>query len=596
MQVGDYELLTRIGEGGMGVVHLARRPGGQRVALKVLRPHVVGDAEARERLAREVKSLSRVQLPRIAEIVDADPWGPVPFVATRYVPGLNLHDHVAEEGPLEGADLIVFARGLAEAIQAVHHVGVLHRDVKPSNVLMEGRHPVLIDFGLARLADDERITRTGYLMGTPGYLAPEVLFGHEPTSASDVHAWAGTVTFAGLGRGPFGKGPSMAVLDRVRRGDHDLDGLGYEVLGLVVAALDPDPANRPTLTQLIARLGEDAIRDRSRPGRKSVPAPATMTMPLSAAPDFTATEVVGNGPNHVTSGVTSGEAPTRQQPPGQQPPHPQAASHPAAQPQASPSAGESFMAPARSPYQQPPPPQSGYPGQPGAGPHSPHHQGTPQQSGTPQQQGTPQQSAPQQSAPPRPSWAVRLRRTTLGLGLLAAVGSGVAAGPWLTLSLVTALVILLRSVSLSSTAATQRRNRRGTKWYDGLVDVLAAPWHFLVSLPLSLLLVAWGWMLAACVALVLLLLGVEDIVLLLVSGLVLGVSVWTGPGSSRVRTPVRNIGRPMAGDTMWWGIGVVVLCAITALMLYTAGSNGVEWTPTNTSPWGGNSWLAKLDR
>ena len=101
-RVGDYTLLARIGEGGMGVVHLARGPDGRAVALKVLRPHIVGDDEARERLAREVASLRRVPSPWVAEIIDADPWAEIPYVATRYVPGLSLHDHVGEEGPLSG--------------------------------------------------------------------------------------------------------------------------------------------------------------------------------------------------------------------------------------------------------------------------------------------------------------------------------------------------------------------------------------------------------------------------------------------------------------------------------------------------------------
>src|SRR5699024_6736945 len=151
----------------MGVVHLAHKEGGKRIALKVLRPDVVSDDESRRRLAREVNSLSRVRNPRIAEIVDADPWGPIPFVATRYVPGLSLHDHVRGGGPLTCEDLLHFACGLAQAIAAVHEVGVLHRDIKPSNVLMEGRNPVLIDFGLARVAEDTDITRTGWLLGTP---------------------------------------------------------------------------------------------------------------------------------------------------------------------------------------------------------------------------------------------------------------------------------------------------------------------------------------------------------------------------------------------------------------------------------------------
>ena len=250
IRVGGYRVLTRLGEGGMGVVHLARRGDNHRVALKVLRPHIVGDDEARARLAREVKSLSRIRSRWIAEIVDADPWGEIPFVATRYVPGLSLHEHVAEEGPITGDDLRWFAECLAEGLASVHEVGVLHRDVKPSNVLMEGRTPILIDFGLARVADDPKLTHTGWLLGTPGYLAPEILHGDDATAASDVHSWAATVAFAGTGQPPFGRGPSMAVMDRVRRGEHDLSGLPDDLRPVVDAALDPDPVRRPTLDQI----------------------------------------------------------------------------------------------------------------------------------------------------------------------------------------------------------------------------------------------------------------------------------------------------------------------------------------------------------
>ena len=258
--VGDYTLLSRIGEGGMGVVHLARKPGGQRVALKVLRPHIVGDDEARARLAREVSSLTRVRSKWVAEIVDADPWADIPFVATRYVPGLSLHDHVVEEGPIRGGDLTWFAAGLAEGIASVHAVGVLHRDVKPSNVLMEGRTPILIDFGLARVADDPKLTHTGWLLGTPGYLAPEILYGDDATAASDIHSWAATVAYAATGSAPFGRGPSMAIMDRVRRGEHDLSGIDGELRGVVAAALDPDPARRPTLEQLLGWLRPQTTR------------------------------------------------------------------------------------------------------------------------------------------------------------------------------------------------------------------------------------------------------------------------------------------------------------------------------------------------
>ena len=279
-RIGGYRLIARIGEGGMGVVHLAQAPDGSRVALKVLRPHIVGDDEARERLAREVNSLRRITSPRIAEVIDADPHGPTPYVATRYVPGLSLHEHVREEGPIAGVDLLHFAHALAEALIAVHAVGVLHRDIKPSNVLMEGRSPVLIDFGLARLADDPRLTHTGWLLGTPGYLAPEILYGDEATPASDVHSWAATVVYAATGRPPYGKGPAMAIMDRVRRGDHDLSAVPEQLVGLLRSCLAPEPLERPGIHEIRTWLRQQL--DLATVPRPVQPAPEQWTMPVAA--------------------------------------------------------------------------------------------------------------------------------------------------------------------------------------------------------------------------------------------------------------------------------------------------------------------------
>jgi predicted Ser/Thr protein kinase len=296
--VGDYTLLGVLGEGGMGVVHLARNEvTGDRVALKILRPQIVGDEEGRRRLAREVSSLRRVHSRWVAEIVDADPWGPVPYVVMRYVPGRSLHDEIAEDGPVRGRDLHWLARCLLDAVAAVHEGGVLHRDVKPSNVIMEGRTPVLIDFGLARVADDPKITHTGWLLGTPGYLPPEILRGDDATPASDVHSWAATVAFAATGRPPYGKGPSAAIMDRARRGEHDLSDIEPDLRRVLDAALSPDPALRPTVAELQAWLrhpgrplpGRTAERPARHPDLPEEAAPRTLAIlePDDAAPDET---------------------------------------------------------------------------------------------------------------------------------------------------------------------------------------------------------------------------------------------------------------------------------------------------------------------
>ena len=181
-RLGEYRLVQRLGEGGMGVVHLALDRHGRAVAIKVLRQHIAHDPDARARLTREVSTLSRITSPRVAPIIDADVDGPTPYIVTRYVPGPSLDDYVAERGLLPPADLHRVASGLAEALDAIHSAGVVHRDVKPGNVLLVDGDPVLIDFGIAHVADDIRLTMTGLVMGTPGYLAPEVVGGDDVTA------------------------------------------------------------------------------------------------------------------------------------------------------------------------------------------------------------------------------------------------------------------------------------------------------------------------------------------------------------------------------------------------------------------------------
>lgn len=253
-RLGPYRLVHQIGEGGMGVVHLGLDRQGRAVAIKVLRPHIAYDPEARSRLEREVETLSRITDDRVAAVLDADIFGERPYLVTRYVPGPSLDEVVTERGPLSGEELLRLGRGLVRALDAIHAVRVIHRDLKPGNVLIEDGDPVVIDFGIAHVADDIRLTSVGLVMGTPGYLSPEVVVGGGVTEATDWWGWAATLTFAASGRPPFGRGPMDVVLDRVRRGDTDLTGVDPRLTPLLAAALSPDPRRRPPAREVVAAL------------------------------------------------------------------------------------------------------------------------------------------------------------------------------------------------------------------------------------------------------------------------------------------------------------------------------------------------------
>ncbi|HEX3390735.1 MAG TPA: serine/threonine-protein kinase [Streptosporangiaceae bacterium] len=252
-RLGPYRLLDRIGEGGMGVVYLARDPEQRSVAVKILRPAVAGDPNARRRLAREVETMRRVRSPFVAEVLDTDVTSETPYIVTRYVPGRTLDEVVTQEGPLSGARLIRLAAGLADALAAIHAAGVVHRDLKPGNVMLMNGDPVVIDFGIAQALDSTRLTMTGMFMGTPGYLSPEVIEGQNSTSFSDVHAWGATVAFAATGRPPFGSGSYETIFYRIVNGKPDLTGVPAPMGELLEAALRRDPAQRPAAIQLRSR-------------------------------------------------------------------------------------------------------------------------------------------------------------------------------------------------------------------------------------------------------------------------------------------------------------------------------------------------------
>ncbi|WP_051425649.1 serine/threonine-protein kinase [Jiangella gansuensis] len=285
-QIGPYRVHRQIGEGGMGVVYLGSAPDGRQVAIKTLRPWLVGGADGRRRFEREVSTLVRVRGPRVAEVLDADVTADPPYVVTRFVDGVPLTRLVAEHEPLHGSDLHRVATGLLEALRSVHAGGVVHRDVKPGNVLVTSDGPVLIDFGIAHAAEDTRLTATGFISGTPGYLAPETVIGQNPTPATDVHGWAATVTYAATGRPPYGYGPDIAVLDRIRRGEHDLSGVEPGLASVLAMALEVDPVRRLGVEAALTMLaGPDAAATMAMP---PVPPPAEpATDPALAATDET---------------------------------------------------------------------------------------------------------------------------------------------------------------------------------------------------------------------------------------------------------------------------------------------------------------------
>ncbi|MFI6788830.1 protein kinase [Nonomuraea sp. NPDC050383] len=258
-RIAGYRLIGRLGEGGMGVVYLARSPRGRMVAVKTIRAELAAAPDFRRRFAQEIAVAQQVGGEWTAAVLAADPDAALPWVATAYVAGPTLHQVVTEQGgPLPESSVRGLASGLCRALGDIHAAGIIHRDLKPSNVMVTIDGPKVIDFGIVRALDASTaggLTSTGALIGSPGFMSPEQIRGEKLTGASDIFSLGTVLAFAAAGRLPFDAQDSQvhALMYRVVHEPPDLTGVPGPLLGLIKDCLTKDPAGRPTLDELLAR-------------------------------------------------------------------------------------------------------------------------------------------------------------------------------------------------------------------------------------------------------------------------------------------------------------------------------------------------------
>jgi len=266
VRVGQYRLTARLGSGGMGVVYLGAGPDGGPVAIKVLRPEMADDPDFRRRFAREVTVLMRVRGVCTVRVIEADTESDRPFMVTEYAEGPSLADYIDKYGSLNADMLHSLATGLADALTVIHAAGIVHRDLKPSNVILAQDGPKVIDFGIAQTLDGTSFTKTGVMVGSPGFMAPEQISGR-PGSAADIFVWGVTVAYAAVGHSPWGTGNTDAVLYRVMYADPDIAAVPGSLKPLVAAALAKDPQNRPAAHELLDQLNRMSARPAPIPDR-----------------------------------------------------------------------------------------------------------------------------------------------------------------------------------------------------------------------------------------------------------------------------------------------------------------------------------------
>ncbi|KAA9380085.1 protein kinase [Microbispora cellulosiformans] len=250
-RVGKYRLVGRLGTGGMGVVYAGVDRSGRRAAVKLIHNVLAADEEFRARFTREVAILGRIEGACVARVLGADTAAERPWLATEYIPGPTLEDHIQNHGRITSDWLFGLAAGLAEAIVAIHQAGVVHRDLKPSNVILSPDGPRVVDFGISRALDHTAMTRTGLVIGSPGWISPEEYRGEEAGPAADVYSWALLVAHAATGRLPYGTGRPEVLALKVLNNRVDTSTIPHQLGDLVNTALSKNPFERPTAVDVL---------------------------------------------------------------------------------------------------------------------------------------------------------------------------------------------------------------------------------------------------------------------------------------------------------------------------------------------------------
>jgi predicted Ser/Thr protein kinase len=608
-KLGPYRLQERLGEGGMGAVYLARDREKRPVAVKVLHSRVAAEPTARRRLAREVEAMRRVRSPFVAQVIDADVTSKFPYIVTRYVPGQTLDHTVRGQGPLSPAGLERLARGLAQALVAIHAAGVVHRDLKPGNVMLHDGDPVVIDFGIAYTGDNTQLTQTGMFMGTPGYLAPEVIEGQQSSAASDIHSWGATLAFAATGRPPFGSGSFENVFYRIVQGHADIGGIPGPLAQLVAASLSRDPRRRPTADWLCAQTGAPGLADgppmltgaaqaatlapRGAAGHgvasvngagalnaagmngASAYAGGAVPYPAPGAALAQGAQVGGLSPRGLNTGAPYQNTPelarALPQPAGPQPFRPQPIR-------------PGDYADVLPPVQYAPPGPYARPGPgPGPGSYGPGRYGP--GAGYPAVPG--QDTAARPGAPGTADGASRAQPLPfMGLALIVAAVAITVLLPVAGLIGSLVVITLLRAADRSSSALSVRRSARGPSVTDVVVGVLTAPWAITRSALTTVLVAPLAAVVAGAVFVATMVATSPDSVLM-ASGYAAGAAVacyGLGPGSAGPRREVTRIVRAVARTRVSAVVAALVLYCLAAAMVAEALSQPPVYWP-NISGW-----------